>query len=89
MTCSFFRRGKQDVVSPELSKMNDRLSFSKNRSPILCSSLDSNGEDCWTFCPSCPRFFRREAKQKMVEVLLLGKAEFVHGWICVVKNSAE
>ena len=68
MTCSFFRRSKQDVVSPEMSKMNDRLSFSKQRSNSLCSSLDSSREDCWTFCPSFPRFYKREKKQKMVEV---------------------
>ena len=73
MTCSFFRRGKSgDVVSPEMSKMNERLSFSKRRGYSLCSSLGGGGEreDCWAHCPSLPRFYRREKKQKMVEVLL-------------------
>ena len=71
MTCSFFRRGKNDIVSPEMSKMNEKLSFSKRRGYSLCSSLGGGErEDCWAYCPSLPRFYRREKKQKMVEVLL-------------------
>ena len=68
MTCSFFRRGKNDVVSPEMSKMNEKLSFSKRRGHSLCSLLGGEREDCWSYCPSLPRFSRREKKQKMVEV---------------------
>ena len=72
MACSFFRRGKKsDAVSPEMSKMNERLSFGKRRSYSLCSSLGSGDrEHCWAYCPSLPRFYRREKKHKMVEVLI-------------------
>ena len=68
MACSFFRRGKSDAVSPEMSKMNEKLSFSKRRGHSLCSSLGSERENCWAYCPSLPRFYCREKKQKMVEV---------------------
>ena len=86
MTCSFFRRGKKDNMSPEISKMNERLLFSKPRRFSLCSSLDSDREDCWNYCPTLPRFYKKEKKQKMVEVGTEGRKEvFIQcaGWIVV------
>lgn len=48
--------------------MNQRLSFSKPRGYALCSSLEKRREHCWTLCPTWPRFYKREKKEKMVEV---------------------
>ena len=73
MTCSFFRRGKKDMVSPVMSKMNERLLFNKPLRFSLCSSLDSDREDCWNYCPTLPRFHKKEKKQKMVEVGTVGR----------------
>lgn len=68
MTYNFFCRENGHVASPEMSKMNQRLSFSKPRGYTLCSSLEKRREDCWSLCPTWPRFYKREKKQKMVEV---------------------
>lgn len=73
MTCSFFHRGKKDMVSPVMSKMNERLLFNKPLRFSLCSSLDSDREDCWNYCPTLPRFHKKEKKQKMVEVGTVGR----------------
>ena len=48
--------------------MTERLSFKKPLVYSLCSFQDSNKEKCWTFCPTFPRFYKKEKKQKMVEV---------------------
>lgn len=66
-----------------MSKMNQRLSFSKPRGYTLCSSLEKKREDCWTLCPPWPRLYRKEKKQKMVEVRRGGQGKREAGSVTV------
>ena len=68
MVFNWFRRGKQqDEVSPEMSKMEKKLSFDKPNGFSLCSPLGN-------YCPNFPRFYKKR-KEKMVEVGPQGDGE--------------